>query len=69
MQGGAEGAWVVIVYHKSQTNMFMCYILKTEWSLLLVNMQGSLHYKRDMLLVKIQVTLHCKQGSLYETLI
>ena len=65
MQGGAEGARVVIVHHKSQTNRFMCYILKTEWSLLLLlNMQGSLHYKRDMLLVKIQVTLHCKQGSL-----
>ena len=36
----------------------MCYILQPDWSLLLVNIH-SLHCKEGMLLVNMQVSLHC----------
>ena len=47
---------------------FVCYILHSDWSLLLlVNTHGSFHCKQGMLLVNLESSLHGKQGSLYET--
>ena len=47
---------------------FICYILHSDWSLLLlVNTHGSFHCKPGRLLVNMQGSLHCKQGSLQET--
>ena len=54
-----------IVNHKSQTNIIICYILHSDWSLsLLVNIHGSFHCKQVVLSVNIHGSFHCKQGVL-----
>ena len=63
LRGRSPRTRVVIVNHKSQTDMH--YILQPDWSLLLlVNIQDSLYCKQGMLLVNIilQLLLYMKQN-------
>ena len=44
---------------------FICFILHSDWSfLLLVKLQGGFHCKQGMLLENMQISLHCKQSTL-----
>ena len=43
---------------------FICYILHSDLSLVVINTHGSFHCKQGMLLVNMSGSLHCKQGSL-----